>query len=81
MFVMRGVRSDVLVVLTVTVFSQVVARAANNKYDNGSLVKTHINIREPDNIGQSHAGPEEYVTRHAIIMFSKQNNLPHLSLS
>ena len=80
MSVMRCVRSDVLVVVTLTVFLQL-ASPANNKYDNGRHVKTPINIREQDHIERSHAGPEEYVTRHAIIMFSKQNNLSHLSLS
>ena len=66
MFVMRCERS----VLLVIVFSHL-ARAANNKYDNGGVVKTHINIREPDNIARSHAGPQEYVTRHASKIVNK----------
>ena len=35
----------------------------HNKYDNGPLVKTHINIREQDKVTHSHAGHREYVTR------------------
>ena len=62
MFVVRSVLS----VLLVIVFSHL-ARPANNKYDNGDLVKTRINIREPDNRARSHAGTQEYVTRHAVM--------------
>ena len=71
MFVVRSVLSVLLVM--VFLFSHL-ARAANNKYDNGSRVKTRINIREPDNRARSHAGPQEYVTRHAGRHSSKQNN-------
>ena len=67
---MRSVRS----VLLLIAFSHL-ARPANNKYDNGGgdggAVKTHINIREPDNIARSHAGPQEYVTRHASKIVNK----------
>ena len=71
---MRSVRS----VLLLIAFSHL-ARPANNKYDNGGGdgggdgggVKTHINIRAPDNIARSHAGPQEYVTRHASKIVNK----------
>ena len=67
MFVMRSVRS----VLLLIAFSHL-ARPANNKYDNGGLVKSGgINIREPDNRARSHAGPQEYVTRHASKIVNK----------
>ena len=75
MFVMRSVRS----VLLLIAFSHL-ARPANNKYDNGGGdgggVKTHINIREPDNIARSHAGPQEYVTRHASKIVNKTTTSP-----
>ena len=68
---MSVVRSVVRSVLLVTVFSHL-ARPANNNYDNeGLVVKTRINIRQPDNIARSHAGPQEYVTRHAGIIVNK----------
>ena len=67
---MSVVRS-VVHVLLVTVFSHL-ARPANNNYDNeGLVVKTRINIRQPDNIARSHAGPQEYVTRHAGTIVNK----------
>ena len=76
MFLMRSVRSAL--VLLVIAFSHL-ARPANNKYDNGGGdgggdgggVKTHINIRAPDNIARSHAGPQEYVSRHASKIVKK----------
>ena len=58
---------SVLCVLLVIVFSHL-ARPHSHKYDNGAGVKTRgIDIREPDSIARSHAGPREYLTRHAVV--------------
>ena len=67
MFVLRSL---VHVLLVTLVFSHL-ARSANNNYGNGGLVKTGINIRQPDKRARSHAGPQEYLTRYGVIIVNK----------